>query len=94
MHPYQFAEIVEKLLGAGETLGYIKLGIKRPTMKKSEAYRVYGRQTVDRWIKEKLIKPIKDRENNGMVRLSIPELIKADLTSNRNSYFNSLSEEQ
>jgi hypothetical protein len=71
-----------------------KLSLIKPYLKKSEAYRLYGRQTVDRWIKEKLITPIKDRENNGMIRLNRTELEKASLTSNRMSYFNSLPDNE
>jgi hypothetical protein len=85
--------MLEKAAEAGANKVLERLGLNKPTLKKAEAYRLYGRKTVDRWLKENLVKPIKDRENTGTVRLSREELEKADLTSNRNSYFNSLPEE-
>jgi hypothetical protein len=47
--------------GAGKAL--LSSGILRDHLSKTEAYKIYGRSTVDRWLSEKLIK-ISDKKIN------------------------------
>jgi len=55
-------------------------------IKKTEAWRLYGRTTIDRWLKEGLIKPKKDGNGTAMVRLDRIELELLSKSSNRHSY--------
>jgi hypothetical protein len=41
----------------------------KPYISKRESYRLYGRRSVDRWIAEKLVREIKDGENNSGIRI-------------------------
>lgn len=56
-------------LGSKNTL--IALGLDKTEISKAEAYRQYSRRTVDQWIKQALIRPIK---RGTKVRLNALEL--------------------
>jgi len=62
-----------------------KIKIK-PYMSKREAHRLYGRAIVDRWIKEGLIKEIKDGENSSTVRIDRIQIDIVAKSSNRSSF--------
>ena len=68
-------------------------GILSPYVSKAQAYKMYSRRLVDRWIKEGLIKEIKDGEYNMKIRISRIELETAAATSNRVSWYQSQSYE-
>ena len=59
-------------------------GARVEYVNKSEAYRRYGRSTVDRWLKEKLITIFKTAQNKNILKLA--ELEKVASKSNRISY--------
>lgn len=59
-------------------------GIRDEHIYKSEAYRRYGRSTVDRWLKENLITFYKTFHKKNMLKLA--ELEKVASKSNRISY--------
>lgn len=72
-------------LGSTQTL--IKTGKLKPYLKQKEAFDMYGRATVERWIKEGLITPEKDGlAKNSMVRLDRVRLEALSKTSNRHTY--------
>lgn len=65
---------MERLLGAGMELGVsialIKTGKLKPYLKKSEAYRLYGRHKIDRWLEQGYLSPQKDGDHSSAWRLS------------------------
>lgn len=76
---YQAAE-----LGAKKALA--EAGVIKPYLKKSEACRMYGRASIERWIQEGLLTPIKDGEASASVRLERVQVEAIARTSNRHTY--------
>ena len=72
----------------GATRALIHVGQLRPFLSQSEAYKIYGRKLIERWIKEGLIKAEKDGARNSGVRLDRLRLEVLAKSSNRASYFN------
>jgi len=71
-------------LGAKKALQ--EAGLLKPYLKKSEAYRLYGRGIVDRWIEEGLIKIRKDGDQSATWRLDRIELEIVAKSLNRHTY--------
>jgi hypothetical protein len=71
-------------LGAKKAL--INAGKLKPYLKKSEAYRLYGRSVIDRWIEERLITPRKDGDYSATWRIDRIELEAVAKASNRTTY--------
>lgn len=61
-------------------------GLLRPYLKLSEAKRIYGAATVKRWIKERLILPVKDGDSTSTVRIDRLQIETVAKTANRSSY--------
>lgn len=59
----------------------------KPYLSKSEAYKQYGRRLVDRWIKEGLIKLIKDGDSNHSIRIDRLQIESVASASNRVSFY-------
>lgn len=59
----------------------------KPYISKSEAYKKYGRRLVDRWLKEGLIKQIKDGDTNHSIRIDRVELESVAAICNRASFY-------
>jgi hypothetical protein len=61
------------LLQAGAELGaliaLIKTGQLKPYITKAEAYRLYGRKNIDRWLDEGLLTPRKDGSHSAAWRI-------------------------
>ncbi len=70
----------------GATRALIKVGKIKPFMSKSEAYKLYGRGTVDRWIAEGNLKPCKDGNNTSTVRIDRMRLEELSMASNQTTY--------
>ncbi len=79
-------------LGVKKTL--VELGLLTPYLSKQQAYKMYGRAQVDRWLKEKLIGKIKDGTNTSSMRLSRMELEMVAKTSNRMSWYTNYVREE
>lgn len=79
-------------LGAMTALA--KTGVIKPYVKRSDAFRMYGRGTVERWIREGLITPIKDGDASASWRLDRIELEKVASTSNRHTYLNAVERKE
>jgi len=45
---------------AGANKALVELGLLKPFLNKAEVYKKYGRSDVDRWLKEKLLHPVRD----------------------------------
>jgi len=71
-------------VGAQKAL--VDLGLAKPYLKKNEAYRIYGARIVKRWIREGLVKEIKDGDRTASVRLSRIDLETIARTCNRSTY--------
>ena len=65
----------------------IATGNLKPYLSLNQAHKIYGRGTVDRWIKEGLITPIKDGDANSKVTIERLQIETVAKTSNRVSYF-------
>ena len=75
---------LERILALGSELGavtaLVKSGKLKPYLKKSEAFRLYGRSNIENWINTGLITPRKDGEASAawrLDRIEIEGLIKA-----------------
>jgi len=77
--------------GANKVL--IETGVLTKTISKAEAYRMYSRPSVDRWIREGLITVEKDGLNSSKGRIDRMEIERVSKTSNRMSWFNQLNED-
>jgi hypothetical protein len=70
----------------GATAALAEAGITKPFLKLCEAHRLYGRSVVDRWIKEGLVKPLKDGNRNAGVRIDRIKIEAVARTYNRATY--------
>lgn len=69
------------------------LGLLKPYISLREAYKIYGRATVDRWIEEGLVHVIKDGTNTSKCRIKRDEIELVASISNRASWFSNLPSE-
>ncbi len=81
---YRNALIDAAEIGAKKALEQV--GLIKPYLKLREAQRLYGSSIVNRWIKEGLLKPIKDGARNASVRLDRIDLETVAKTCNRANY--------
>ena len=69
---------MEKMLQGAAELGalqaLISIGHIKPYLKKSEAFRLYERNTVERWIKQRLVTPRKDGDHSAAWRIDRMEI--------------------
>lgn len=63
-----------------------EFGLIKPYLKLREAYRLYGEAVVKRWIKEDLIRPIKDGQRTASVRIDRVQIDSLAKSANRASY--------
>ncbi len=61
--------------------------VSNPYMSKREAYAKYGRENVDRWIREGLIRQEKDGDKNHKIRINRMQIKAAAAASNRVSFY-------
>ena len=82
-------------LRAAYECGYRKcaeqLGHLKPYISLNEAYRTYGRATVDRWVKEGLVEIIKDGTNSSKCRIHRETIEIVASMSNRESWWDNVS---
>jgi hypothetical protein len=78
-----FADAAE--LGAKQLS--IKAGLTSPVISASNAYEIYGRKTVERWVKDGLIERIKHGERNSSVNFDAMALEVLSKSSDRLRYF-------
>lgn len=71
-------------LGAKRALQ--EAGIMRTFLKLTEAYRLYGRGVVDRWLQEGLITGVKDGNHTSTVRIERNQIELVAKTANRITY--------
>jgi len=86
MKPEQLACIFKEAVNSATSKMLAEFGLQKARISKAEAYRLYGRSQVDRWISEGLFKPFKTKiyiSQKGIDREKL-EAIAAD--SNRTTY--------
>lgn len=62
-------------------------GLIQPYISLNQAHKLYGTGTVNRWIKEGLITPIRDGSNTSKYRIKRSEIEEVAITENRASYY-------
>lgn len=70
-------ELIRILKGVAELCAekvLMQTGQLKPYLTQTEAYKMYGRKTVEKWIKEKKITAYKSGDNNSKVLLERMEL--------------------
>lgn len=82
----QLSNLLAQAAELGAMTALSKTGVIKPFVKRSDAFRMYGRGTIERWVKEGLITPIKDGEASAAWRLDRVELENVARTSNRHTY--------
>lgn len=70
-----------------------EVGLLKPYISLRDAYKTYGRATVDRWIEERLIHVIKDGTTTSKCRIKREEIELVASMSNRASWFANLPDE-
>lgn len=83
---YQLKNLMIDCVEIGYKKALVEMGEIKSFLTKSEAYKRYGRTTVDRWISERLIIPHKDGSKSAMVRLDRMRLEILAKSSNRHTY--------
>lgn len=75
-------ELVQKAYEDGAERTLAKVGEKREFMYQNEAFKRYGRGTVEKWRDAKLIRIFKDGEGNSRARIPIEDLHRVSMSSN------------
>jgi hypothetical protein len=70
---------------AGATQALIRIGKMPATIKQTDAFKLYGRTDITRWVKEGLVKQIQDGDS-ACVRYDVMELEAVAKSSNRHTY--------
>ncbi len=83
----ELSKIIADASELGAKRALISTGALKAFLSASQAYKIYGRSNVDRWIKEGLISPQKDGDKNTAVRLDRMLLESIAASSNRISFF-------
>ena len=65
----------------------VDCGLRKPYLSLNQAYKKYGRKTVNRWIAEKRITVIRDGTGTSKCRIKREEIELVAATSNRDSWF-------
>lgn len=94
LQAYEIRRIMADSMELGVKKTLVELGLLTPYLTKQQAYKMYGRALVDRWIKEKLVTKVKDGTNTSSIRLSRMELEMVAKTSNRMSWYTNYVKEE
>jgi len=77
--------LFNRAMKLGGVHALVAAGEAPATISQAQAYKLYGRNDIDRWVQEGLIKRIQDG-NHSKVRYSLIELTNVALNSNRHTY--------
>ena len=80
------ADAVEIGFKKGLMTGTVSETKLKPYISKKQASKLYGRAIVDRWIKEGLVKEIKDGDNSSTIRIDRIQIEIIAKSSNRSSF--------
>ncbi len=87
MERLELLSILQEAVSLGAQKGLIESAKLKPYLTKSEAYKLYGRRHVERWLKEGLIKQIKDGDSNYSVRINRLQIESVASVCNRVSFY-------
>ncbi|WP_214228597.1 hypothetical protein [Pedobacter sp. B4-66] len=91
---YKLEGLLQDAANLGATKALTDAGVLKPYLSKAEAYRIYSRRLIDRWLKENLLIPEKDGDGGAKIRLSRVRLEVLARTSNRVSWFKNFRTDQ
>ena len=77
--------VADVKLSVHETL--VQRGDAAPFISKAKAYKIYGRDIIDNWIKWGLLPEVKDGDRNYMIRLEVARLIALSERMNRCEFY-------
>jgi hypothetical protein len=78
---YQLMDIISGAVQLGVETALVQSGLLKPYLTQTSAYEMYGRKTVERWIKDGRITAHKSGNRNSKVqldRLALQTLVKTD----------------
>lgn len=78
--PHQLRFLIEQAAAMGAELALTRAGKLKPYLKKSEAFRLYGRANIENWVEEGLIAPRKDGDHSAcwrIERFEVEAIVKA-----------------
>ncbi len=78
---------IQAAYAAGFKKAVAECGMLRPYIPITQAYKKYGRATVERWVDEGLIEKIKDGPGNSKVRIDREKIELIAGESNRCSWY-------
>lgn len=90
LETFQLRALLADAAEMGAMKALSQSGALKPYLSKAEAYKIYGRRNIDRWIKENLIEEITDGISTK-IRLERIQLESIAKSSNRASWFRSRS---
>jgi len=70
----QLQQLVGNAVELGVVIALIETGRIKPYLKKSEAFKLYGRKNIERWLAASLLTPRKDGNHSAAWRLDRKEL--------------------
>lgn len=71
---FVFRRMIYHTTRFGTIATLVKTGNIKPYLNKTEAFKIYGRKHIERWLRESLITPIKDGGHSAALRLSRIEI--------------------
>jgi hypothetical protein len=71
---FHLQQLLQQAAEMGAIIALIKTGKMKRYLKKTEAFRLYGRKNVEQWIDERVIKPRKDGDHSAAWRIDRIEL--------------------
>ena len=74
MKPSQLERLVGAAIQLGVLIALVRSAQVKPYLKKSEAYRIYGRRNVQRWMTAGLLTPRKDGDYSAAWRIDRIEI--------------------
>lgn len=83
---YQLQNLIATGIEIGMRKMAIELGVIRPYVSKSEAYRIYGKEPIERWISEGLLKIHKDGDKTAKIRINRMDIEILAKANNRTTY--------
>lgn len=71
---FQLESLIHDAAAMGARTALSEIGKLRPYSKKSQAFRIYGRKNVERWLRKRLLNPKKDGGNSVEWRIEWLEI--------------------
>ena len=71
---FQLELILKRSAEVATIVALVKTGAIKPYLKKSEAFRRFGRKNVERWIKERMVTLRKDGDHSATWRIDRVEI--------------------